>query len=49
MSKIKSFMSDFGAFWKSYLKHVSAFFYKIFIFLSDDRPSKNTKNVFYLI
>ena len=49
MSKIKSFMSDFGAVWKSYLKHVSAIFYKIFIFLSDDRPSKTTKNAFYFI
>ena len=31
------------------LKLVSAIFYQIFIFSSDDRPSKTMKNVFYLI
>ena len=31
------------------LKLVSAIFYQIFIFSSNDRPSKTMKNVFYFI
>ena len=31
------------------LKPVSAIFYQIFIFSSNDRPSKTMKNVFYFI
>ena len=35
--------------WKTKLKIVSAIFYQIFIFSSNDSPLKTMKNAFYLI